>query len=123
MKYIIQASNTDSLIKLIIKCIEQKKDEENKTIDTWKIIKKDKNESLIVHNTGQWENKGVIVLKKIPNDNENIIIDVSFHYWINCIEEERTEDDEKYLLGRFTELILVHFWNKIISVEIFKNNQ
>ena len=43
-------------------------------------------------------------LKQVPDKNE---LQVRFHYWDSW--EDRNNDDDKIILGRFTELLLVHF--------------
>lgn len=84
-----------------------------KDIVTWKCVETEGNEKVLVHTTEQWEEKGCITLKHNTSHNE---LKVRFHYWDTC--EDRSNDDDKYMLGRFTELILVHFSYYIDKVVI-----
>ena len=103
MIYTIISNNANSLIEKIFACIKQGKDESEKDIDTWKLEQIDNGQNVLVHTTGQWEKKGAIVLVKNEKDTKNIIVNASFHYWRNYSNDERTEDDEKYLLDLIPE--------------------
>ena len=48
--------------------------------------------------------KGCVTLTQVAGTND---LQVRFHYWETW--EKRDNGDDKYILGRFTELILVHF--------------
>lgn len=64
----------------------------------------DASEKVLVHTTDQWAEKGCITIKSDTSRNE---LQVRFHYWDSY--SERDNADDKYMLGRFTELVLVHF--------------
>ncbi len=117
MIYKIETNDAQLLRNEIVECIKQGKDEFEREIDTWKIEIVNKNRDVLVHNTDQWKEKGNLHLDIDEQDNSKIIC-VTFHYWKKCPKEERSKDDEKYILGRFTELILVHFGNQVNSIEI-----
>lgn len=114
MKYRIITTDATKSIKTIIQCVKAYKDPQGKGIDTWK-IQKSKDEELLVHTPDQWENVGCLSLT--PND-ENDEIKVNFHYWMNYPTKDRNGDEDKYLLGRFTELMLVHFERQYTSINI-----
>lgn len=57
-----------------------------------------------MHTVEQWAEKGCIQLTPMIGLEE---LQVRFQYWDDC--EEQTNDDDKYMLGRLTELLLVHF--------------
>lgn len=81
-------------------------------IDTWDVKTTDDGEEVLIHTTQQWEKKGCLCLTKCD---ENDYALVEFYYFQ---KEERSGDEGKYYLGRFTELILVHFYPQIDSAEI-----
>lgn len=104
MNYIIQIPSATKLKKEILDCVSGKVDANGKGIATWQCVETDANEKVLVHTKDQWAEKGCITLKHNSSHNE---LKVRFHYWDSC--EDRSNDDDKYMLGRFTELILVHF--------------
>ena len=81
-----------------------KVDANGKGIATWQGGETDGSEKVLVHTTEQWAEKGCIALKQVPGRNE---LQVRFHYWESW--EDRNNDDDKIMLGRFTEFVLVHF--------------
>ena len=123
MEYKIYCKNAKSLINTIFGCFKKKDEDGNRVkidpqgvaIDTWDITSTDKDVEVLIHTTQQWEKVGNIHLDA---SNENDYIIASFHYWSSFKEEERNGDEYKYYLGRFTELILVHFYPQIESVVI-----
>lgn len=114
MKYTIVTTDAVKSINTIIKCIKAQKDPQNKGIDTWN-IKKINGEELLVHTPDQWGNIGCLSLT--PNDT-NDKIEVKFYYWKGYPMKDRTGEEDKYLLGRFTELMLVHFNEQYTSINI-----
>ena len=90
-------------------------DPQGVAIDTWDIKTADDGEEVLIHTTQQWEEKGCLSLTP---SKDNDFIKVKFHYWSSFKKEERNGDEDKYYLGRFTELILVHFYPQIERVEI-----
>lgn len=104
MNYIIHTPSATRLKQEILKRVENKADANGKGIVTWQIAETDGNEKVLVHTADQWAEKGGIVLKQFSGRNE---LQVRFCYWESC--EERDNVDDRIMLGRFTELILVHF--------------
>lgn len=115
MKYIIKTTDAAQLIDTILSCVEKKKDIQKMDILTWEVTTTDKKEKVLIHVTDQWEEKGLLKLL-VSEDNKEI--EVVFFYWSSFKEEERSGDEKKYLFGRFTELLLVHFWKSGLKVEI-----
>ena len=103
MNYIILPSGA-RLKKEILDRVSDKVDANGKGIATWQVAETDGSEKVLIHTTDQWAEKGGIVLKQVPGRNE---LQVRFHYWDSC--EDRENGDDKVMLGRFTELLLVHF--------------
>jgi len=116
MLYIIKTADAKVMRDDIISRIEKKKDPNGKEIRSWDVTTpKDSQEKVLIHMTDQWEDKGNLHL--IPSK-DNKELEVFFRYWSGFKEEYRSGDEEKYLLGRFTELLLVHFWKNEQKVEI-----
>lgn len=113
MNYIIHTPSAAKLKKEILARVSEKIDANGKGIATWQCVETDSNERVLVHTTDQWAEKGCIVLNQEAIRNE---LHVRFHYWDSY--EERTNADDKIMLGRFTELILVHFSYYIDKIEI-----
>lgn len=88
----------------ILNRVSEKVDANGKGIATWQVAETDGSEKVLVHTTDQWAEKGCIVLKHVLGCNE---LQVRFHYWDSC--KEQAVDDDKIMLGRFTELLLVRF--------------
>lgn len=104
MNYIIQTPSATRLKEVILKSVENKTDANGRGIVTWQIAETDGSEKVLVHTADQWAEKGGIVLKQVSGSNE---LQIRFCYWESC--EVRDNDDDRIMLGRFTELILVHF--------------
>lgn len=123
MEYKIYCKNAKSLINMIFGCFKKKDENGNRVkidpqgvaIDTWDYTTNDKNEERLIHTTQQWEKKGCLRLTASKN---NDYVQADFRYWSSFKEDERNGDEDKYYLGRFTELILVHFYPQIEKVEI-----
>lgn len=104
MNYIIHTPSATRLKQEILKRVEEKADANGKGIVTWQVAETDDGAKVLVHTADQWAEKGGIVLKQVPVRNE---LQVRFYYWDSC--EDRDNDDDRIMLGRFTELLLVHF--------------
>ena len=104
MNYIIHTPSAARLKKEILERVLDKVDANGKGIATWQVAETDGNGQMLVHTTDQWAEKGCIALKQVPGRNE---LQVRFHYWDSW--DDRNNDDDKMMLGRFTELLLVHF--------------
>lgn len=92
------------LKKEILDRVSKKVDANGKGFSTWQVAETDGNGQVLVYTADQWAEKGCIALKQVPGRNE---LQVRFHYWDSC--KEQSVDDDKIMLGRFTELLLVHF--------------
>ena len=123
MEYKIYCKNAKSLINTIFGCFKKKDEDGNRVkidpqgvaIDTWDFKTTDEGEEVLIHTTQQWDKKGCISLTE---SEDNDYVQVSFYYWSSFKKEKWNGDEHKYYLGRFTELILVHFYPQIDSVEI-----
>ena len=104
MNYIIHTPSAARLKKEILDRVSEKVDANGKGIVTWQVAETDSGEKVLVHTKDQWAEKGGIVLGQVSGRNE---IQVRFCYWESC--ENKNNDDDKIMLGRFTELILIHF--------------
>ena len=123
MEYKIYCKNAKSLINTIFGCFKKKDEDGNRVkidpqgvaIDTWDFKTTDEGEEVLIHTTQQWDKKGCISLTE---SEDNDYVQVSFYYWSSFKKEKWNGDEDKYYLGRFTELILVHFYPQIERVEI-----
>ena len=117
MNYIIHTPSAARLKKEILESVSAKADarsssarllpegrKNGKGITTWQCVETGASERVLVHTADQWAEKGCIALKQDPERNE---LQVRFYYWDSC--EDQSVGDDKIMLGRFTELILVHF--------------
>lgn len=115
MKYIINNIAPEHVNGVIIEGVEQNKDVKGSAIDTWEVRKTTSGEKVLVHTVPAWVNKGCIMLKAYEKEGK---VSAVFHYWTSCEEDDKNPDDNKYMLGRFTELMLVHFENCFDSITI-----
>ena len=113
MNYIIHTPSAARLKNEILDKVSEKVDANGKGIATWQVDETDGSEKVLVHTTDQWAEKGCIVLKQVPGRNE---LQVRFHYWESS--KEQSVDDDKIMLGRFTELLLVHFFYFVDKISI-----
>lgn len=104
MNYIILTPSAKKLKDEILSRVSAKVDGNGIGITSWQCVETDASEKVLVHTTDQWAEKGCIVIKNDMSRNE---LQVRFHYWDSCTDRDYADD--KYMLGRFTELILVHF--------------
>ena len=104
MNYIIQTPSARRLKEEILKSVESKADANGNGIATWQCVETDGADEALVLTEGQWAEKGCITLTLVAGRNE---LQVRFFYWETC--EARDNNDDKYMLGRFTELLLAHF--------------
>lgn len=123
MEYKIYCENAKGLISTIFGCFKKKDEDGNQVkidpqgvaIDTWDYTSTTKGVEVLIHTTQQWEKVGNIHLDA---SNENDYIIASFHYWTEWLKNNDKGNEDAYYLGRFTELILVHFYPQIEKVEI-----
>ena len=104
MNYTIYTPSAARLKKEILDRVSENVDANGKGIVTWQIAETNGSERVLVHTTDQWAEKGCIALVQDPGRNE---LQVRFYYWDSC--EDRSVDDDKIMLGRFTEFVLIHF--------------
>ncbi len=106
MKYIILTDDAKNTIKTVFECVKNGEDKQGSKIDSWKVQKATSGKEYIEHSPDQWVDK--CYLNMIPNK-ENNEVKVVCRYWKDSPEEQHSDADEKIILGRFTELLLVHF--------------
>ena len=104
MNYIIQTPSARRLREEILKSVESKADANGNGIATWQCVETDSADKALVLTEGQWAEKGCITLTQVERRNE---LQVRFFYWESWVNRE--DGDDKYMLGRFTELLLAHF--------------
>ncbi len=104
MNYIIQTPSVARLKKEILESVSAKADTNGNGIATWQCVKTDGGDKALVLTEGQWAEKGCITLTQVTGRNE---LQARYFNWENGVEREN--GDDKYMLGRFTELLLTHF--------------
>ena len=120
MKYKITTDDAEKFIEKVLKYVKEGEDPKRNEIKTWGVktiyVKKTSERiKVLVHTADQWEEKGALILT--PNEQNDVVL-VEFRYWSTYPEEQRNENDENYILGRFTELMLVHFPNLFQKIHI-----
>ena len=115
MKYIIKTEDATQLRTSILSCVNGGKDPQGKEIHTWAVTTTGNGEEVLIHVTDQWEDKGNLHLNP---SKDNRVLEVRFMYWQKFPKESRSGDEAAYMLGRFTELLLVHFYDNKNVVEI-----
>ena len=104
LTYIIKTPSATKLKKEIIDCVSSKVDANGNGIVTWQCVETDGCDKALVLTEGQWAEKGCLTLTQVVGRNE---LQVRYFNWENGVEREN--GDDKYMLGRFTELLLTHF--------------
>lgn len=115
MNYIIHTPSAARLKKEILDRVSEKVDGNEVGIATWQTVETDKGDRVLVHTADKWAEKGCIALRPDLIRSE---VQVRFFYWDSCTDADRGNGDDKYMLGRFTELLLVHFSYLIDKVVI-----
>jgi coproporphyrinogen III oxidase len=113
MNYIIQTPSARRLKKEILKSVESKADANGNGIATWQCVETDGGDKALVLTEGQWAEKGCLTLTQVAGRNE---LQVRFFYWDSW--KNRENGDDKFILGRFTELLLTHIYYFIDRVII-----
>lgn len=113
MNYIIHTPSAARLKKEILERVSEKVDANGKGITTWQCVETGVSERVLVHTADQWAEKGCITLKQDSQRNE---LQVRFYYWDSC--EDRNIEDDKIMLGRFTEFLLLHFYYYVDKITI-----
>ena len=104
MNYIRYTPSARKLKDEILASVSAKVDGTGIGITTWQCVETDSADKVLVLTEGQWAEKGCITITQIAGSNE---LQVRFFYWETC--DVRENGDDKFMLSRFTELLLVHF--------------
>ena len=104
MNYIIHTLSARELKDEILARVSAKVDGNGIGITTWKCVETNSVDKVLVLTEDQWAEKGCITITQIAGSNE---LQVRFFYWETCDIQEN--GDDKFMLSRFTELLLVHF--------------
>lgn len=104
MNYIIQTPSARRLKEEILARVSAKVDGYGIGITTWQCVETDSADKVLVLTEGQWAEKGCVSITQIAGSND---LQVRFFYWETYVNRENCDD--KYIFGRFTELLLVHF--------------
>ncbi len=121
MEYKVYCDDAAKLINTIFICFKKKDKDGNRVkvdpqgveIITWNYTTTDHKREVLIHTTQQWEEVGNIHLDA-SKDNDYII--ASFYYWSEWTKNNKKGNEEAYYLGRFSEIILVHFYPQIGKV-------
>lgn len=103
---IIVYTNTPSILKNAI----DKKISSDET-KTWEIVFNNKNEALYSHSPEQWKEKAM----PKPYIHENTL-EFRISWWNK--NGEPNEETKGYIVGRFVEILMVHFKEKFTHLEI-----
>lgn len=104
MNYIIHTPSATRLKNEIINRVSAGTDANGQSIDTWKCIDTEDGDKVFAYIVDGWELKGCIALKLNQSHNQ---IQVRYYNWENG--EVRENYDDRIMLSRFTELLLLHF--------------
>jgi len=105
MKIITYTSNSTALKNAINKKINDKE------LKTWEIVRNNKNEILYSHIPEQWKEKAM--LKPCVYDDR---VEFVINWWNK--KGEPDEETKGYILGRFVEILMVHFKSQFIHLKI-----
>ena len=105
MRIKVNCDNSSVLLDKITKKIT------NKELETWEIKRNDKNEILFSHIPEQWKEKAM-PKPYIKKDSLDFVIS----WWSKNGEPEKRI--QGYILGRFIEILMVHFRNDFRNIEI-----
>jgi hypothetical protein len=104
MKIIAYTNTPNALKNAIDKKINDKE------LKTWEIVKSDKKEVLYSHIPEQWREKAMPKPEIFKNK-----VEFNIRWWDDKKPEESTKG---YILGRFVEILMVHFRDKFTHLEI-----
>ena len=104
MNYMIYTPSARKLEDEILARVSAKVDGNGIGITTWQCVETDSGDKVLVLTEGQWAEKGCVTITQIVGSNK---LQVRFFYWETC--DVRENGDDKFMLSRFTELLLVHF--------------
>ena len=85
---------------------------QNEDLKTWSIVHNNKQEELYSHTPEQWNQKAML-LPSILDDS----VDFMIVWWRDKEPDEKTKG---YILGRFIEILMVHFIDQFDSLTIYK---
>ncbi len=105
MKIITYTSNPTALKNAINKKINDKE------LKTWEIVRNDKNEILYSHIPEQWKEKAMP--KPYVYDDR---VEFVMNWWNKNGEPD--EEIKGYILGRFVEILMVHFRSQFTYLKI-----
>lgn len=105
MTIIVHTKKTESLYKAINSKIN------NDELKTWEIKKDNENKIYYNHTPDQWTDK--VLLKPVSHQNG---LQLTINWWEN--NQEPDESTKGYILGRFTEILMVHFRNYFEKIEL-----
>jgi len=104
MEITVYTKNAKDLLSKMSKKIK------NDELKTWDIIKDRENNDLFSHTPDQWKEKAMLK-SKINSENLKFII----CWWEGKEPEERIKG---YILGRFIEVLMVHFRKEFIKINV-----
>ncbi|QOW10058.1 hypothetical protein Q73A0000_06615 [Kaistella flava (ex Peng et al. 2021)] len=108
MKIILHTDSVDKLSQSI-------KNKISKDLPTWEIKLDDKKFTMYFHSTksGQWEDN--LFVKPFKNSDENQLI-----FYITKSDGKKIDFEPSfgYLMGRFIEILIVHFSDKYDKLEV-----
>jgi hypothetical protein len=105
MKIIAYTSNPITLKNAIDKKITDKE------LKTWEIVTNNKKENLYSHMREQWKEKAMSK-PYIYKDR----VEFNIRWWKK--NEEPNDETKGYIVGRFVEILMVHFKDKFTYLEI-----
>ncbi len=106
MLIVIKGSNCKTLRSSIID------DALSEKLPTWGVVNTAQGDKLLTHTPEQWNERVLLVLSA---DTDSEIV-VTASYWKN--HEVPSLDDISFYFGRFVEILLAHYRDRISSIEI-----
>ncbi|KEO71670.1 hypothetical protein [Anditalea andensis] len=106
MKIIIPTSSGESLKTKIFKFVE------DENLKTWVIRIDSKSEKYLTHKPNQWYDLALIEFIVLPNQ-----LEAKIAWWDN---NEPTDEVKGYYIGRFVEILLVHFKDNFKNFSVNK---
>jgi hypothetical protein len=106
MKILIQTNSPDQLRSIIFKNVEDEK------IKTWIIRKDSSGNRFLTHKPEQWYDLALIGFDATSNQ-----LEARITWWK---DKEPSEDVKGYYLGRFVEILMVHFNRYFNNITITK---
>jgi hypothetical protein len=104
MKIEAFTNNPEQLINAINKGIK------DGDLKTWKQVQNNKNETLYSHTPDQWADKALMMPSALKDRAR-----FSIAWWVS--KEDPSPEIKGYIIGRFTEILMVHFRNYFTKLE------